>query len=84
MTPSQAQHALDLTCLLSPLLQATSLAIPSSPLSDPAVAELNTSSALKRFIDTRSPATPGAAYAPSTLGVLTVSRSTATAAVIVP
>ena len=71
-----------LTFLLSPLLQATSPAIPSSQ--DIIPAELNTSSAIKAMINNRSPATPGAAYARSTLGVLTVSQSKAVAAIMMP
>ena len=85
MTPSQAQHALGLTSLLlSPLLQATSPTIASPLLSESGPAEVNTSSALKESINNRSPATSGAAYARSTLGVLTVSQSKAMAAVNVP
>ena len=82
ITPSSAQHALGLTSRLSPLLQATSPAISSPLLADSAAAEL--------LLDTpaapRSPklaATP-ASYARSTLSGLTVSRSTATAAIIMP
>ena len=80
------QHARGLTFLLSPLLQATFSAIPSPLLADSGPAELclDTSSALKRFINNRSPVTPGAAYARSTLGGLSVSQSTSTAAIIVP
>ena len=72
MTPSRAQHALGPDTPSAPLLQVTSPAIPSPLLSDSAPAELDTSSALKEFINNRSPATPGAAYARSTLGVPTV------------
>ena len=84
MTPSRAQHAWALTFLVAPMLQATSPAIASPPLSASAPAELNTSSAIKCYINDRSPATPGAAYGISTLGVLTVGRPTATAATIMP
>ena len=77
-TPSAAQHALCLMLLLPPLLQATSPAIPSPYVP----AELNTSSAIKAAIDSRSPTTPGASYAQSTLDVLTVSQSKAVAAIM--
>ena len=63
-----------------PLLQATSPAIPSPYVP----AELDTSSAIKAAIDSRSPASPGAAYAPCTLGVLTVSQPKAVAAIMMP
>ena len=63
-----------LTSLPPSLLQATSPTIASPLLSDSAPAELDTSSALKDFINNRSPTTPGAAYARSTLGVPTVSQ----------
>ena len=82
MTPSRAQHALGPTFLVSPLLQATSPAISSPPLSHSAAGEL--------LLDTpaapRSPkwaATP-ASYARSALSGLAVSRSTATAAIVMP
>ena len=72
---TRARHALGLTLLVSPLLQATSPAISSPLLAASTPAELNTSSALKAFIDGRSPATPGASYARGTLGVMTVGQS---------
>ena len=81
-TSSRAQHALGLTLLLSPLLQATSPAIPSPLLAASTPADL----LLDTPVAPRSPklaATP-ASYARSALSGLTVSQSTAMTTTIMP